>query len=115
VLNVQKWAGEQTFMMKSEIVGWPSVVSDNLLQSVDQKICERRCFTVSQLSCEFPQILRTVLYKIIAVRLGYHRFCTRWVLKILTGLHKMQRIASAFADFLERYHKDGDEFLSHII
>jgi hypothetical protein len=27
----------------------------------------------------------------------------------------MQRIASAFADFLERYHKDGDEFLSHII
>jgi hypothetical protein len=30
------------------------------------------------------------------------------------GVQKMQRIASALT-FLERYHKDGDEFLSHIV
>jgi hypothetical protein len=28
--------------------GWPSVVSDDLIQSVDQKICERHCFTISE-------------------------------------------------------------------
>jgi hypothetical protein len=28
--------------------------------------------------------------------------------------HKTQRIASALT-FLERYHKDGDEFLNHIV
>jgi hypothetical protein len=33
---------------------------------------------------------------------------------MLMGAHKMQRKASALT-FLERYHKDGDEFLSHII
>jgi hypothetical protein len=33
---------------------------------------------------------------------------------MLTGAHKTQRTASALI-FLERYHKDGDEFLSHII
>jgi hypothetical protein len=42
------------FMMKSEVVGQPSVVSDDLVQSADQKICERWGFTVSELHCEFP-------------------------------------------------------------
>jgi hypothetical protein len=55
--------GEKMFTMKS---GRPSVVSDILAQSVDQKICERRRFTISELSFEFPQILPTVLYKIIS-------------------------------------------------
>jgi hypothetical protein len=33
--------GEQMFMMKSKVVGQPSAVSDDLVQSVDQTICER--------------------------------------------------------------------------
>jgi hypothetical protein len=40
--------------------GRPFVVSDDLFQSVDQKICESRRFIISELSCEFPQILRKV-------------------------------------------------------
>jgi transposase len=36
--------------------GRPSVVSEDLVRSVDQKMCERRCFTISELSYEFPQI-----------------------------------------------------------
>jgi hypothetical protein len=106
--------GEQMFTMKSEVVSWPSVVSDDLVQSVDQKIYERRCFTISELPCGFPQISRTPFYEIITVRLGYHKFCVRWVLKMLTGAHKMQRMASALT-FLEQYNKDDDEFLSHTV
>jgi hypothetical protein len=81
---------------------------------VDQKICERRRVTISELSCEFLQISRTVLYEIITVRLGCHKVCARWVPKMLTGRHKTQRMASALP-FLERYHKDGDQFLNHIV
>jgi hypothetical protein len=44
--------------------GQPSVVSDDLVQGVDQKICERRRFTISEVSYEFPQISRTVLYEV---------------------------------------------------
>jgi hypothetical protein len=40
-----------------------STVSDDLVQSVEQKLCERRRFTISELSREFPQTLRTVLYE----------------------------------------------------
>jgi hypothetical protein len=57
--------GEQIFTMKSEVVGLPFVVSDDLDHSVDQKVCDIRCFTISELSCEFPQVSRTVLYEII--------------------------------------------------
>jgi hypothetical protein len=83
-------------------------VSDELVQS------ERQHFTISELLCEFLQISRTVLCEIITVRVGYHRYCTRWVPKMLTGAHKMQRMASALT-FLERYYKDGDEFINHVI
>jgi hypothetical protein len=61
--------------------GRPSVVSDDLVQSVEQKICERWRFTISELLYEFPCISRTVLYEINTDRLGYHKFCARWVSK----------------------------------
>jgi hypothetical protein len=70
--------------------GRPSVVGDDLAQSDDQQICERGRFTISELSCEFSQISWTVLYEIITVRLGYHMFCSRWVLKMLTGACKTE-------------------------
>jgi hypothetical protein len=60
----------RTNVHNEEQRGWPFVVSDDLVQSVDQKICERRCFAISELSCELTQILCTVLYEIITLRLG---------------------------------------------
>jgi hypothetical protein len=45
---------------------WLSLVRDELVQSVDQKICERRRFTISKVSNEFPQISRTFLYEMIS-------------------------------------------------
>jgi hypothetical protein len=101
VQNVQRWAGEQMFTMKCEVFGRPSAVSDDLIQNVDQEICERRRFTISELSYEFPKMSPTLLYKIITFRLGYHKFCARWVTKMLKGTHKTQRKASALI-FLER-------------
>jgi hypothetical protein len=64
----------------------------------ERKNCEKWRFTISELSCEFPQISRTVFYDIIIVRLGFHKFYARWVLKIFTGAHKTQRMASVSVD-----------------
>jgi hypothetical protein len=85
-----------------------------IIQSVDQRICERWQFTISEVSFEFPQISRTVPYKIIKVRLGYHMFCAGWIPKMFTDMHKMQRMTST-STFLEQYHNDNDEFLNHIV
>jgi hypothetical protein len=38
---------------------------DDLVQSVDQKNCERRRYTIPELSCGFPQISRTLLYETV--------------------------------------------------
>jgi transposase len=45
----------RTNVHDEERSGRPSVANDHLAQSVDQKICERRYFTISELSCESPQ------------------------------------------------------------
>jgi hypothetical protein len=57
--------GQTLFTVKSEVVSHLQRV--RLVQSVDQKICERQRFTISELLCEFPQILCTVLYGTITV------------------------------------------------
>jgi hypothetical protein len=69
----------RTNVHDEERSGRSSVVSDDLVQSVDQKIGEKWHFTISELLCEFPHISLTVLYEIITDRLGYHKFCARWV------------------------------------
>jgi hypothetical protein len=99
--------------MKTEVVSYLQRVMD-LVQSADQKISERCHITISEISCEFPQVSCTALYEIIIVRLGYHKFCTRWFQNLLIAAYKMQRMALALT-FLEQYHKDSDEFLTHII
>jgi hypothetical protein len=55
----------RTKVHDEEQCGRPSVVSDDLVQSVDQNICEIQRFTISELSCEFPHISHNVLYEII--------------------------------------------------
>jgi hypothetical protein len=56
------------FTIKIEMFSRPSVLSDDLVQS------ERRCFAISELSCQFQQIFCTVLYENITV-LDYQKFC----------------------------------------
>jgi hypothetical protein len=79
------------FTMKSEVVGRPPVASDDLVRIVDEIICIKRLFTISELSCEFPQILCTLLKQFITVRLGCHKFCTGWVPKMLKGAQKNRK------------------------
>ena len=83
--------------------GRHSIVTDGVNQCVRGK----RRFTISKLSEEFPQTSRTILYRIVTDRWGYHKFCARWVPKQLTDFHKTQRVGSALT-FLQRYWEEGD-------
>jgi hypothetical protein len=81
VQNIQRWAGEQMFTMKSKVVTWPSVMCDGPVLGVGQKMCERWSFTISEFSCQFPQILCILLYKTITISLGCQNFCAKCVSK----------------------------------
>ena len=44
--------------------GRPSMVNDDLVRNVNERVCDDRCFTISDLSLHFLQISRTLLYDI---------------------------------------------------
>ena len=44
--------------------GRPSLVNDGLVRKVNERLCEDRRFTISDLSLHFPQISRILLYDI---------------------------------------------------
>jgi len=46
--------------------GCPSLVNDDLVHKVNERVCEDRCFTISDLSLHFPQISRTLLYDTVS-------------------------------------------------
>jgi histone-lysine N-methyltransferase SETMAR len=47
-------------------------------------------------------------------RLGFHKVCARWVPRILTPQHKMQRMGLAL-QHLNRYHDEGHNMLARIV
>uniref|UniRef100_A0A670ZEW1 Histone-lysine N-methyltransferase SETMAR n=1 Tax=Pseudonaja textilis TaxID=8673 RepID=A0A670ZEW1_PSETE len=109
-----KFKNGQTKVHDEQRSGRPSIVTDELVVKVNDKIHENCCFTVTELSISFPQISHGLLHEIVTQKLGYHRFCARWVPKILTGNHKSQRMAASLT-FLYSYDKDGDSFLDRIV
>jgi len=71
-----------------ERCGRPSVISDELLQQAEEKVRDDRRVTLDALSESFPHISRSVLGEIISEKLGYRKFCARWVPKMLTPEHR---------------------------
>ena len=89
---VRKWARAfkdgRTNVHDEERSGRPSVITDDVVQKVDEKVTENRRFTISSLSEAFPQVSRSVVYEIVTERLHYRKLCSRWVPKMLTEAHK---------------------------
>lgn len=48
-------------------------------------------------------------------RLGFCKLCARWVLKFLSKKQKKKQQMNSVLDFLTRYDKDGDKFISLIV
>ncbi|GBN45212.1 hypothetical protein AVEN_186090-1 [Araneus ventricosus] len=73
--------------------GRPSVVNDDLVAKVNEKIRENRRFAIRMICDEFPQISKTVLHEIVTNRLNYRRLCSRWVRKCLRMSTKRSDLA----------------------
>ncbi|KAL4126648.1 hypothetical protein QTP88_010857 [Uroleucon formosanum] len=105
--SVRKWCIQfkngRTNVHDEEKSGRPSIVTDDLVAKVNEKIRENRRFTITELSLCFPQISRTLLFEIFSQKLGYDKFCARWVPKLFTDHHKGQRLEAALT-FLNAYH-----------
>lgn len=116
--NVTKWVrlfkDGRIDTHDEERCGRPSVISDELLQQVEEKVRDDRRVTLDTLSKSFPLISRSLLGEIITEKLGYRKLCARWVPKMLTPEHRQNRVLAA-REFLERYESEGETFLDSIV
>ncbi|GBM94243.1 hypothetical protein AVEN_154452-1 [Araneus ventricosus] len=66
--KVRKWVREfkarRDNVHDDSLSGRPSVITEDMVAPVEAKILENRRFTISTLSNEFPEVPRSVLYKI---------------------------------------------------
>ncbi|GFU43780.1 HTH_48 domain-containing protein [Trichonephila clavipes] len=119
--SIQKWCIQfkngRTYVHDEEKSGRPSVVTDELVAKVDEKIREDHHFTITVLSLSFPHVSRILLSENVTQKLGYvtqkqdyRKFCARWVSKLLTDHHKCQRMGAALR-FLDAYDKHDDSLL----
>jgi len=53
--------------------GRPSLVNDDLVRKVNERVRDDKRFTISDLSLHFLRISRTLLYGIVSRHLGYRR------------------------------------------
>jgi hypothetical protein len=70
--------------------GQPSLVTEDLVRTVKEKIQENTRFTIPSLSLHFPQISRSLLHEIVSDKLRFRK-CSRWVSKMFTDEHKMNK------------------------
>ncbi|GFX12532.1 uncharacterized protein TNCV_3156531 [Trichonephila clavipes] len=103
--KVRKWV--RAFMDGRENVhdeprsGRPSVITDDLVNAVDEKIREDRRLTISTLALGFPNVDRTTLHKVVSEKLKFCKLCARWVPRLLTEEHKLKRMACALIFWID--------------
>lgn len=105
-----KFQDGQTSVHEEKQHGQHSVISDGLVEKMNEKIRKNHCITITELLNFIQPISRTVLYEVVTERL----LQSLRVPKLLTDDHKTKILGSAMT-FLSRYDDEGDEFLSHII
>jgi hypothetical protein len=55
--------------------GGLSLVNDDWVCKVNERMHDDKHFRISNLSLHFPQISRTLLYNIVSSHLGYRKVC----------------------------------------
>ncbi|PNF32050.1 hypothetical protein B7P43_G05731 [Cryptotermes secundus] len=68
--------------------GWPSIITDDLVELVRERIMENHRVTIAEFSSHILQISRSLLHEIVTEHLLFRKLCARWVPKQLTPGHK---------------------------
>jgi len=58
--------------------GRESLVNDDLVRKINERVRDDRRFTISNLSLHFPQISRTLVYDTVSRHLGRRRQHSMW-------------------------------------
>ncbi|KAG5326237.1 SETMR methyltransferase, partial [Pseudoatta argentina] len=116
--SVFKWCREfkngRTSVYDDQRSGRPSILTDDIVEKIENALRDDRRLTMDELSAMFPQISRSLLDETITETLGYRKLSARWVPNQLTDQHKLNRV-EAGQEVLRRYKLHGDEFFRSIV
>ncbi|KAG5328400.1 GVQW3 protein, partial [Acromyrmex charruanus] len=81
--SVFKWCREfkngRTSVHDDQRSGRPSILTDDIVEKIENALRDDRRLTVDELSAMFPQISRSLLHETITETLGYRKLSARWV------------------------------------
>lgn len=95
--------------------GRPSVISDGLLQKVEEIVRNNRLVTLIDHYEHFLRVSRTLLGEISSEILGGHKkSCAWWATRTLTPEHRRNRVLPAH-QFSNRFEREREEILDLIV
>ena len=89
------------------------VSTPEAVQAVEDLIKSDRRVILDEIATKLD-ISHGTVYAIVREKLHFSKVSCRWVPKMLTDDHKMQRLMASRAS-LRRYREEGDAFLSRIV
>lgn len=117
-IHVWKWCKRfnegRTNVHDEERSSRPSVINEDVVDAVKEKILDDRRTIITDLCNDFLEISRDTMHEIVRNCLGYRKICARWVPKELSPDHLKKRMAASL-ELLTRYHEEGDDFLDRLI
>ena len=100
--------------MDAESSGRPSTsTTDEKLEEARAIILTDRRVTIEEITLQLG-ISQGTAYALVYDILGFHKVAARWVPRHVTEEHKRDRQHTC-SSLLERYNRDGDNFLNRII
>ncbi|KAG5323444.1 GVQW3 protein, partial [Pseudoatta argentina] len=91
--SVFKWCREfkngRTSVYDYQRSGRLSILTDDIVEKIENALRDDRRLTMDELSAMFPQISRSLLHETITETLEYRKLSARWVPKQLTDQHKL--------------------------
>ena len=96
-------------MMDEQRSGRPTSITSQKVQEIKELLDKDRRITVREVS---PQV--GTVHTIIHETLNMRSLCARWIPKMLSECRKTQRVESC-RRFVQRFEREGEDFLSRIV
>ena len=99
--------------MDEQRSGRPTSINPQKVQEIKELLDKDRCITIRVVSQPVDCSVGTV-HTIIHQNLIMRRLCARWIPKMLSECQKTQRVESCWR-FVQRFEREGEDFLSRIV
>ena len=100
-------------VMDEQLSGRPTSITSQKVQEIKELLDKDRRIPVREVSQRVDCSVGTV-HTIIHDNLNMRRLCARWIPKILSACQKTQRVESC-RRFVQRFEREGEDFLSRIV